>query len=94
MGTGKKYGGRVAGTPNRITGEVRASIARMIDGYFSSERFLSDIEALEPKDRVAAMEKFTAYIAPKLQSTTLDMSVEGKMTIEDKLRELSGEDDE
>ena len=94
MPTRKKTGGRAAGTPNRVTGAVRASIAKMIDGYFGSKQFMDDIAELEPRDRVAAMEKFTAYIAPKLQSTTLDMSVEGKMTIEDRLRELSGEDEE
>ena len=93
MAIGKKYGGRAAGTPNRVTGAVRASIAKMLDGYFGSEQFMEDIAALEPRDRVAAMEKFTAYIAPKLQSATLDMSVEGRVTIEDRLRELSGEED-
>lgn len=42
------------------------------------------------------MEKFTAYVAPKLQTTTLDVATETKKTIEDKLVELAGdeEDDE
>lgn len=93
MAAGKKYGGRTAGTPNRVTGKVRESIAGMLDEYFSSDSFAKDMAALEPRDRVLAMEKFTAYVAPKLQSTALDMSVEGRMTIEDRLRELAGEDE-
>jgi hypothetical protein len=64
----------------------------MLDDYFSSDTFAKDIAELDPKDRVIAMEKFTAYVAPKLQATTLDMSVDSKKTIEDKLAELSNED--
>ena len=76
MAQGRKTGGRVAGTPNKVSSTVRG--------------------AIDPKDRVAAMEKFTAYVAPKLQTTTLDVATETKKTIEDKLVELAGdeEDDE
>ena len=68
----------------------------MLDEYFNSDVFVKDIADLDPKDRVAAMEKFTAYVAPKLQTTTLDVVTETKKTIEDKLVELAGdeEDDE
>lgn len=91
---GKKTGGRVAGTPNKTSAVVRGAIAKMLDEYFNSETFARDIEGLDPKDRVAAMEKFAAYVAPKLQTTTLDVASEMKKTIEDKLVELSGDDDE
>lgn len=68
----------------------------MLDEYFNSDIFVKDIADLDPKDRVVAMEKFTAYVAPKLQTTTLDVATETKKTIEDKLVELAGdeEDDE
>ena len=68
----------------------------MLDEYFNSDIFVKDIADLDPKDRVAAMEKFTAYVAPKLQTTPLDVATETKKTIEDKLVELAGdeEDDE
>ena len=91
---GKKTGGRVAGTPNKTSAVVRGAIAKMLDGYFNSETFAQDIAELDPKDRVAAMEKFAAYVAPKLQTTTLDVASETKKTLEDKLVELSGDDDE
>lgn len=92
MAKGKKTGGRQAGTPNKASAAVRGAIAKMLDEYFTSETFAKDISELDPKDRVAAMEKFAAYVAPKLQATSLDMSVESKKTIEDKLIELSGEE--
>lgn len=94
MAKGKKTGGRQAGTPNKTSATVRGAIAKMLDNYFNSEDFKKDIECLEPKDRVAAMEKFAAYVAPKLQTTTLDMTVENKKTIEDRLVELSDDEEE
>ena len=96
MAQGRKTGGRVAGTPNKVSSTVRGAIAKMLDDYFISDIFVKDIADLDPKDRVAAMEKFTAYVAPKLQTTTLDVATETKKTIEDKLVELAGdeEDDE
>lgn len=94
MAKGKKTGGRQAGTPNKTSATVRGAIAKMLDNYFNSEDFKKDIECLDPKDRVFAMEKFAAYVAPKLQTTTLDMTVENKKTIEDRLVELSDDEEE
>ena len=93
MAKGKKTGGRQAGTPNKTSATVRGAIAMMLDGYFNSDTFAKDIAELEPKDRVAAMEKFAAYVSPKLQTTTLDMTVENKKTIEDKLAELADDEE-
>lgn len=90
--TGKKYGGRQAGTPNKTTGIVRGAIAKMLDGYFSSDTFGKDIASLSPHDRVSVMEKFAAYVAPKLQSTAIDVLTDTRKTIEDRLIELSGEE--
>lgn len=93
MAKGKKTGGRTAGTPNKTSAVVRSAIARMLDEYFNSDVFVADIAALKPVDRVAAMEKFAGYVAPKLQTTSLDMTIESKKTIEDKLIELAGDDE-
>ena len=93
MAKGKKTGGRRAGTPNKASAAVRGAIAKMLDDYFTSETFNNDIAALKPKDRVDAMEKFAAYVSPKLQSTTLDMTIESNKTIEDRLAELSDDEE-
>lgn len=85
-----KTGGRVAGTPNKVSSKVRNILAEITDDYYSSEKFKKDLRDLEPKDRIQAMEKFTSYVAPKLQSTTLDVASETKKTIEDRLIALSG----
>ncbi len=93
MAKGIKTGGRQAGTPNKTSAVVRGAIAKMLDEYFNSETFVSDIANLDSKDRVVVMEKFAAYVAPKLQTTTLDMTVDNKKTIEDKLAELSQDEE-
>jgi hypothetical protein len=93
MPPGKKYGGRVAGTPNKTTSIVRNAISKRLDLYFSGEEFEEDLKRLKPKERVEVMEKFAAYVAPKLQSTTLDATISDKRTIEDKLVSLAGEDE-
>ena len=53
-----------------------------------------DIALLKPKDRVEIMEKLAAYVVPKLQSTTLEAGGASNKTIEDKLVELCGDEDE
>jgi hypothetical protein len=87
-----KSGGRKKGTPNKTASPVREAISKMLDRYYNSETFTADIESLEPRDRVAAMERLAAYAVPKLQTINLDAVVEQKETIEDRLAKLSGED--
>lgn len=89
MATGKKTGGRKAGTPNKVSGAVRKAISSAIDGYYNSDQFITDLAALKPVERVQAMEKLAQYAVPKLQSTTLDATVEKRKTIEDRLRAAS-----
>lgn len=88
---GQKTGGRAAGTPNKVSGVVRQMIANFVNDYYSSKQFTEDFEKLEPKERVAAIEKLTSYITPKLQQTSLDMNVESEKTIEDELKKLAGD---
>ncbi len=91
---GKKTGGRQKGTPNKTSATVRKAIADIINNYYDSETFISDIAALKPKDRVDAMEKLAAYVVPKLQATSIDIAEDSVKTIEDKLIELGGGDDD
>lgn len=84
-----KTGGRKKGTPNRTTKSVREKLAEVTSTYYNSREFAEDLKTLEPKDRVTVMEKLTSYVVPKMQSTTIDATVETRKTIEDRLIELS-----
>ncbi|MBC7570782.1 MAG: hypothetical protein H7319_13740 [Spirosoma sp.] len=63
MAYGHKTGGRTAGTPNKLTSDVRSRIAALIDEQFDT--ISSDLDALEPKERVTAYLKFLEYVLPK-----------------------------
>ena len=48
--TGKKYGGREKGTPNRLTKELRTILKDVL--YNELERIEELLESLEPKERL------------------------------------------
>lgn len=88
---GKKTGGRTKGTPNKTTKTIREKLSEVTSDYYNSDKFFQDLAQLEPKDRVMLIERLTNYVAPKMQSTTIDAKVESRKTIEDKLVELSSD---
>lgn len=88
---GKKTGGRKGGTPNKVTRKTREVIAEAADGYFSSARFAEDLESLQPRDRLLVMERLAAYVAPRMQATTVEAGPATRGAIEDALLKLSGD---
>ena len=93
---GKKTGGRTAGTPNKTTASIRELLADHWKRYQESGQFQRDLDALDPRDRAVIMEKYAAYIAPKMQATAVDISVRTAKDdpVIQRLRELCGETDE
>ena len=57
--------GRPAGTPNKLTREVREKIATALESGL--ETFEDDLKALDPKDRLNILAKFAAFIIPRPQ---------------------------
>jgi hypothetical protein len=68
----EKTGGRKPGTPNKSSTDIKSRIASLIDSQF--ELILSDLEMLEPKDRVGAYLKFMEYVLPKQREQKIDLS--------------------
>lgn len=91
---GQKTGGRQKGTPNKTTAEARPELARVVGDYLQSEQFKTDLAELDAKDRLLVIEKYASYVLPKLQATSFELTKETSATIEDKLRNLSGQDDD
>ena len=71
--TGKKYGGRQKGTPNKVTGDVRQWLSELIDSNRS--QIEKDIKKLDPKDRLQILEKFMQYTIPKMQSISANIDL-------------------
>ena len=89
MAKGKKTGGRVAGTPNKVTADVKKCMSRLLTDYSNSELFEKDWFDLEPKDRMQMFERMSCYVVPKLAATAIDVNQSKKTTISERLVELS-----
>lgn len=64
--TGKKYGGRQKGTPNRLTKELRSILKEVI--YKELGSIEERLNQIEPKERIELMIKLMPYVFPKVQS--------------------------
>jgi len=63
--TGKKYGGREAGTPNKLTKELRATLKNIL--HQEIELLSDHFGKLEPKDRLELLVKLLPYALPKVE---------------------------
>lgn len=62
--TGKKYGGRKKGTPNKSTAEIRQALANFLSGKI--DELESIYESLTPKGKADFIIKAMPYIVPRL----------------------------
>tara|TARA_B100000700_G_C14374744_1_gene547675 strand:- start:45 stop:287 length:243 start_codon:yes stop_codon:yes gene_type:complete len=64
--TGKKYGGRQKGTPNKLTKELRFNLK---DILFNELETLEDrLEELEPRVRIELLIKLMPFVFPRINS--------------------------
>ncbi len=63
---GKKTGGRVAGTPNRLTKELRTVLRDMIAAELDA--LSTTLEGLPPKERLDVVIKFLPFCLRKVQA--------------------------
>jgi len=65
MAKGYKSGGRKKGTPNKLTKELREALKDVI--FNELENIESNLEKLEPKDRVELLIKLMPFVIPKVE---------------------------
>jgi hypothetical protein len=63
---GKKTGGRAAGTPNKLTSELRTTLKGIIAGEL--EALPQTFEQLPAKERLELLIKLLPYCLPKVDS--------------------------
>jgi hypothetical protein len=63
---GIKTGGRKAGTPNKITSELRESLKAILDGELVT--LSATLDKLPDKDRLDVVLKLMPYCMPKIDS--------------------------
>lgn len=67
--TGRKYGGRSKGTPNKTTAETKQALQNVLSKQIDSlEVTLNKLSAV---DRVNALSKLLPYILPKQQDIAI-----------------------
>lgn len=66
--TGKKYGGRQKGTPNKLTKEIRTVLKDLI--FEELDEIKEHLDSLEPKQRIELIIKLIPYVLPKVESIT------------------------
>lgn len=64
--TGKKFGGRQKGTPNKLTKELRSVLKDVL--YEEIDRLPERLDELETKDRLELLIKLMPFVFPKVQS--------------------------
>ncbi|MDA8707264.1 hypothetical protein N9L97_02975 [Cyclobacteriaceae bacterium] len=64
--TGKKYGGREKGTPNRLTKELRSVLKDIV--YQELEKIEEHLNELGPKERLELVLKLMPYTLPKVNN--------------------------
>ena len=84
-----RLGGRKAGTPNKVTKELKEFISSFLEGH--REDFEESFNLIEdPEKRCAIYLGLIPYAAPKLSSVEYKDKSQ-KQTLDDELDEISGE---
>ena len=76
--TGNPHG-RPKGSPNKVTTSMRVWLSELIDG--NRKQIEMDLKALDPKDRLAMLERFMQYTLPKMQSIEQDLTMTDLSTL-------------
>lgn len=66
--TGKKYGGRKKGTPNKLTKELRSLLKNIV--YNELENIEKSLDELEPKQRIELVINMMPYVFPRIESAS------------------------
>lgn len=86
-----KTGGRVKGTPNKVTYSLKEWITSLIDKQRT--QIEQDLQELEPKERLQMIEKLMQYVIPKqaAQQVKLDFDSLTDKQLQQIINELTKE---
>ena len=71
--TGKKFGGRRSGVPNKTTQQSKAIVQKVINNELDNLEVL--LSKLSAKDRVTALIKLLPFVIPKQQEISIEAPV-------------------
>jgi hypothetical protein len=74
MAIGQKTGGRIKGTPNRNTAQIREQFQKLVNDNL--DLLNDDIKELDPKERIKAIVDLAKFVIPTLKATELSATAE------------------
>ncbi len=77
--TGKKFGGRRKGTPNKLTAEMREALRTILEGEI--DKLPALLDSLKPEKRVEMLARFLPFILPskvEMETGPKDIVIEFK----------------
>lgn len=87
---GKKTGGRTPGAKNHKTSEIKQWVKTILET--NQAQFESDLETLEPKDRVQIYERLLKYAIAPLQALSPEATIQFEYIELEKLLDKCPED--
>ena len=80
MAKGIKTGGRQAGTPNRLTSELRTILKNIIANEL--EALPETLKEIEPKDRLDIIVRLIPFVLPKVEMVNMEVGEPFGWTLE------------
>jgi hypothetical protein len=74
MARGRKTGGRKPGSKNKLSFDMREKLNEAANNYGLIDKIFTDLDSLEPRERIKAMTSILPYLMPRL--STLDVEKE------------------
>lgn len=87
-----KTGGRVKGTPNKVTAINKEVLTEISMGML--DKLPEMIKQLDPKEYVSAWIRINEFLIPKPQRLDVDLTSKQNLTIEARLKELAAENED
>ena len=83
--TGKKFGGRQKGTPNKLSSKIKEKLSKLIDEVIAS----FDIEDMTKAERLKLIQLATPYVLTKPQQEEVEQQQNITVEIIDRLSDYS-----
>ena len=84
--------GRPLGVPNKVTANLKDRVNLLIENNFN--KFQSDLDNIEPKDRLSILLKLMEYVLPKQKETKIDFSNLSDAEIDELINRFTNNDEE
>jgi hypothetical protein len=84
--------GRPSGVPNKVTANLKDRVNLLIENNF--DKLQTDLDTIDPKDRLSIMLKLMEYVLPKQKETKIDFSNLSDTEIDELINRITKSDEE